>query len=419
MHFKNNPRLYKKAALFVLTCTILILGTVTVFRAALFEKSRTDLTVYLRAAEAIQNHEDIYKVVNSRHWHYVYMPLLAVLLIPFTSLPLALNAGLWYLLSIAALWGVWRGLARLYKTRDENFWLPLACVVLALPPLLNTCTRGQLGILSLYLTLLTFLLDWRGKKWLAGFVLGFAIILKMSPLLILPLYFLLHKNWRALLACVMSGLLFGVILPSFVLTPQLNFQYLLTYFTTLSKASGSLSWKSYLWEELITPFASDNQSFYAIATRLFWKSEAAFMEHSNNLIRSINLTFLLILSSLIAWLVFREKNFSTFRFSDFKSKAFAPTSRFTEFSLLSMVMLFTSPVTQPHHYTPLMLLGAAAFLNMETNPPFKKILLGSLVICFICFAFGMLIEPLAFIGLPFWGSLLLWSTVFVSRIKIA
>ncbi len=441
MSFFKNPENLKKICLFALALSILILGTVTVFRAALFEVSRTDLTVYLRAAEAIHNHENIYHAENLRHWHYVYLPLLAILMTPVTSLPLWLNAALWYLISMAALIGTFLGLQSLFpgtgfisnrKTSGQSkftnisestsnghksFWIVLCALILALPPLLNTFTRGQLGAVSLYLTLLVFILDYRGKKFSAGLILGFAIILKMSPLLILPFYFILHRNWRVLLGCLLGALFFGILFPSLVLTPQLNWQYLLEYFKILSESSGASGWKHYLWEELFTPFASDNQSFYAVATRLFWKSREAFMNHSNTLIRSLNFGLLLVLLSLVTWAVARGKNFSTFRFSDFKNKTMVPTARFTEYSLLSMVMLFTSPVTQPHHYTPLMLLGTAAFLNMETHPSFKKILLGSMAICLLFFTLGILIEPLAEIGLPFWGSLLLWLAVLSTRFK--
>lgn len=418
LFFKNQAGL-KKAALFALITATLIIGTVTVFRAAIFEKSRTDLTVYLRAAEAVVHHENIYTVENIRHWHYVYLPLLAILLTPFVSLPLGLIAALWYLLSAGALIGVFRGLQSLFPKHPNSFWIILCVLILSLPPTLNTLVRGQLGAISLYLTLLVFLLDYRGKKFSAGFILGFAIVLKMSPLLILPFYFLINRNWRALLGCGLSGLFFAVIFPSLVLSPELNLKYLLTYFRTLSEASGNSDWKSYLWGELFTPFAEDNQSFYAIATRLFWGNETAYIGHSNSLIRTLNLGLLASLTGLVAWIMIRGKNFATFQFSAFKGKAWTHVSKFTEYSLLSMVMLFTSPVSQPHHYTPLMLLGTAAFLNIETNPSFKKILLGSMAVCFVFFALGMLFDPLAVLGLPFLGSLLLWMTVFTARLKTA
>ncbi len=419
MQFLKNPANLKKAALFALAVFLLILGVVTVFRAALFAVSRTDLTVYLRASEAVYTGAGIYDVPNARQWHYVYLPLLALLLTPLTVLPLWLSAAIWYLTSVAAFIGTFLGLQSLFPKQPKYFWIILCAFILALPPILNTLTRGQLGGISLYLTLLVFLLDYRGKKFWAGFVLGFAIILKMSPLLILPFYFLLHRNWRALWGCFWGGLVFGILFPSVILTPQRNWEFLLHYFKILSEGSSDLGWKHYLWHELFTPFAEDNQSFYAVITRLVWKNQENIANHSNTLIRGLNLGLLLALLGLVTWAVTRGKNFATFQFSAFKGKAWTHVSKFTEFSLLSMVMLFASPVTQPHHYTPLVLLGTAAFLNMETHPSLKKMLWSCMIICLICFALGMLLEPLGVLGFPLWGSLLLWLAVLGTRFKTA
>lgn len=392
----------KKIALVFILTAIIVVGISTVYRAALGEKSRTDLTVYLRAAEAIHQNENIYAVENVRHWHYVYLPLLAILLTPFTSFPLWLNALLWYLLSITALWGVWRKANTLFQNQNNRFWILFVCLLVALPPLLNTLTRGQLGIFSLYLTLLPFILNMHGKKLSAGFVLGFAIILKMSPLLLLPFYFLLQKNWRALTGCALGIIVFGLALPTAVFGPELHFRYLQNYFDAISSGTGSLAHQSYLWGELFTPFAGDNQSFYAVLTRLYWKTENAFIGNSNNFIRLINLGLLGALLSALAFLFF-------------KSKEKGLKDNFVVYALLSCVMLFTSPVSQLHHFTPLMLLGIASFLILEESAASKKTMLGILTLSFFVFALGMIFDPLAFIGLPLWSTLLLWLAIFFSK----
>lgn len=386
-----------------------ILGYSTVYRAALGEKSRTDLTVYLRAAEAIQQNEDIYAVENERHWHYVYLPLLAILMTPFATLPLWLNALLWYLLSVAAVFGTARGLRSLFKDNEaEVFWVVLSCFILALPPLLNTFTRGQIGILGLFFGFIPFLLVRKNKSFMAGFILGFAIVLKMSPLLILPFYFLLQRNWRALAGCAVGGFVFGLILPTLVFGPELHWKYLITYFKTISGGTGDLSYQSSLWGELFTPFAGDNQSFYAVVTRLYWKTEASFIGQSNTVIRLVNFIFLLCLLSAATWKFFKAPK------NSLEDKL---PHDFTTFSLLSSVMLFTSPVSQLHHFTPLVLLSAAAFLQLSTNPSSKKILLSAMVLCLFFFTIGMIFDPLAILGLPLWGTLLLWLTILFSASK--
>jgi len=395
----------------LITCIALligltILGYSTVYRAALGEKSRGDLTVYLRAAEAIQQNENIYAVENERHWHYVYLPLLAILMMPFLGMPLWLISLVWYLISLAALLGTAWGLRFLFRNHKRAFWIILTCFVIALPSLLNTFTRAQLGILSLFMTLICFILNTQGKKFTAGFLLGFAIVLKMSPLLILPLYFLIQKNWRALIGCACGGLIFGVLLPIFIFGPDLFIRYLQIYYEAISSVTSINAHQSYLWGELFTPFASDNQSFYAVLTRLYWKTESAFIGHSNLAIQAVNSLFLLflVLSTL----------FSYFKTRNNESRTADKKENIAHFALLSCIMLFTSPVSQVHHFTPIVLLGAVAFLQIQENPRLKYILGTAMAVCLFFFATGLIFSPLAKIGLPLWGSLLLWLSVLFS-----
>lgn len=409
MNFTISPTNFKKILLVGLLIGVTILGYSTVYRAALGEKSRGDLTVYLRAAEAIQQNENIYAVENERHWHYVYLPLLAILMLPFLGLPLWLASLFWYLISLAALGGTVWGLRSFFKNREHLFWIVLTCFVFALPPILNTFTRGQLGILSLFLTLLTLILDQNGKRFTAGFILGFAIVLKMSPLLILPLYFLLRKNWRAIAGCAVGGILFGALIPITIFGPELYLRYLQIYYEAISGGTGDLAHQSYLWGELFTPFANDNQSFYAVLTRLYWKTESAFIGNSNAVIRYINSFFLFSLIGSVLFSYFKAKS----------KTHLVPSIRegFVYFTLLSCIMLFTSPVSQVHHFTPIVMLNAAAFLQIQHRPSFKKPLLSAMIICLLFFAFGMIFNFLAVIGLQLWGTLLLWFTILFSASK--
>ena len=394
---------HRKIIFFLLALAIVIIGINTVLRAAFFTVSRTDLTVYIRAAQAVWNHENIYAVENIRHWHYVYLPLLAILMVPFAFLPLGLSSALWYSISMGALIGTCKGLASFFESKNTRFWIPFTCIIVAIPPLLNTLTRGQLGTLSLYLTLLPFLLDQRGKKFSAGFILGFGIILKMSPLMILPFYFLLQKNWRALAGCICGGFVFG---------PSLSFEYLKTYFHTIAEASSDRVRQSYLWDELFTPFASDNQSFFALFTRFYWKNEINFLWKSNLVSRLSNLGLMASLMAGITGAYFFKSKNSVLAAAASKSKF-----DFVIFSLLSCVMLFTSPITQPHHYTPLVLLAASSFLIMRSNRNLRGILISAMVISLTGFSVGILFEPYALAGWPFWSSLFFWITVLVSLLR--
>lgn len=397
-----SPAQWKKIACAALVLTALILGIVTLYRSCGFDgKIRTDLTVYLRAGKAILQNENIYAVENERHWHYVYLPLLAIMMSPFVILPLFVNAALWYLLSVTAVFAAFRGLQTLYDSRERSFWFIFAAFLLAFPPLLNGMVRGQLGAISLFLIVLVFLLDRAKRYFWAGFMLAFAIVLKMSPLLILPFYFLIRRNWKAVLGGLCGGILFGLIVPFIFLGIPVTFEYLGDYYHAVSGATGPQSWRSYLWGELFTPFSEDNQSFYGIMTRLVWQNQGNFMTHYHPGIKTANFSLIFILLGALTFVFAKKKN---------------TTADFCFFALLSCVMLFTSPVSEPHHFTPMMLLGAAAFLIIEKKPQLMKPLAAIQIGSGLAFILGLAVEPLAWIGLPFWGVLTLWlSILFASR----
>ena len=77
-----------------------------------FNNRWTDLTVLLRAARAVKQGEDLYKVTDAKGLHYHYPPLLAIMLMPLAdprrepkrpeSSPSDFGA-LWYVFSVAVM----------------------------------------------------------------------------------------------------------------------------------------------------------------------------------------------------------------------------------------------------------------------------------------------------------------------------
>jgi len=97
-----------------------------------------------------------------------------------------------------------------------------------------------------------------------------------------------------------------------------------------------------------------------------------------------------------------------------KSSAQNPLKLLAEFSLFPMLMLFTSPVTQIHHYTVVYFLFLAALMMMDHFPkgswPRRGLVL-SLWTCALSLTLGMAITIAGGWGIPLWGSMLLWTTV--------
>lgn len=396
----------KWLATLVLTALFIAIGASTIYRGAISPKQRTDLTVYLKAAEMINinraNH--IYGIETNRHWHYVYSPFLAILLTPFEKFPLGINVFFAYLISIGALAGTFVLSTAFSDKSRETAWQITFSSLLCLPLLLNTLSRGQLGILMLFFAALIFYTYLKNWKFVSGFLLALAITLKISPLSFLAFFFLFKKEWKILLSTLFGLLLFVFVFPSCVVGVRQNWELLKMWKDLMAAGSTDQARHHYLWSELFTPFAEDNQSFYAAITRLCWLSEEKFIVASNHGIRLLN-SFLGFI--LLAILFLKKIPAASVQYQD-RPRLLA------EYSLYPMLMLFVSPVSQVHHFTILFLLFLGALLLQNRYPGKSKdsrvfsvgiwIAAGSLLL-------GYLMQPLAFLGVPLWGSFILWIIV--------
>lgn len=398
--------LFRRPKLFLLLAAALFIGIgiSTVYRGAVSDHQRTDFSVFIRAAEAVLSGENIYNVKTARHWNYVYLPLLALLAVPLTLLPFPVSVLLWYVLSVAALAAVFWMAARLGENSRDGFFAAFTAFVFVFPALLGTLARGQLGVLSVLFALAVFWLYLRKHDTAAGLLLAFGIVLKTSPLAALVFFFLFRRNWRVLAACAFGGLFFVVILPSLCVGIERNFFWLSEYLRITSHAVSDKGYEGLLWQQLVTPFAEDNQSGYAVLTRLFWGTETAYIGHSNEGIRWITRAFAALVLALGAAAALRNPRR-------------APAKRLLlEYSLYPMLMLWVSPVTQNHHYTVLYLPFLAAALYIaefaETQSKQKTFCQAGILTAGVLFLAGLVSEPLALLGLPLWGSLLGMALIF-------
>jgi len=198
--------------------------------------------------------------------------------------------------------------------------------------------------------------------------------------------------------------LFFFLLPSLAIGFHQNWELLKIWQGLMSASQSDTAYQHYLWGELFTPFAEDNQSLYAVITRFVWLSEPPFIGHSNTLVRFITSGLGLV---FLALPFIRARSISSSPEKD-------PLRSLAEFSLFPMIMLFTSPVTQIHHYTVVYFLCLAALMIMDHIPHGSwshKYLAVSLWTCALSLALGMIIPLLSYWGIPLWGSMFLWSAV--------
>lgn len=382
-------------------------GISTVYRGAIANTKRTDLTVYLKAAEMVRigNPGHMYGVENSRHWHYIYSPLLALLLVPLSAWPLIINVILAYLLSLACLVGVIL-LSKYFTNRSETApWQIALAGIFCLPLFLNTMTRGQLGVFILFFEVLVFYCYLKNRKVLAGIFLSFAVAMKISPLAFLYFFFLIKKEWKILTSAFLTSLFFLFVFPSFVLGMDMNWTLLTTWQKLMAQGSSDQAHQSYLWNEIFTPFADDNQSLYALLTRFFGPLEENFAKVSNAGIRFAASAFGIFLLVLL----FLKKQPSPF------SPQHNRVPLLAEYSLYPIAMLIASPVASLHHYTALYFLFLAALFLSEEQPlrsPRRLWLIIGVWICAFLLLGGYAIRFLKHWGSPLWGTLFLWFIVF-------
>lgn len=392
-----RSRFYEKPLFWVVIALFFsILGANTYYRGAVSEKQRTDLTVFFRAAEGIKAHENIYDIKTIRQWNYVYLPLLANLLLPFTEWPQGAKVAGWYIVSVLLLAILYPVCLRFYPNKDWasiSFWL---AGVAAFPPLINTLTRGQLGITSLVFAMVAFYFYVRKKDYYCGLMLAFSIVLKLSPSAFLIFFFLFKREWKVLLSAAAGFLFFIWIYPGWILGAETNLFYLKEWWRVTHFAVSSRAHEGILWQQLVTPFAEDNQSLQAVITRLYYRDEQDYIQHLSPWLGRIVKAFLIISLLLLA-----KATWNTRRFPRSMSRLLL------EYSLFPLLMLLGSPVTQNHHYTMLFLIFLAVFLYQKENisEGWKKKMLRGVWISAGFFWMGWIIEKCAYLGFPVWGVL--------------
>ncbi len=142
----------------------------------------TDFTVYTAAAKALADGADPYDAKSPRGWRYVYPPLLAIALRPFTWLSDPDGAFAFYLVCVLAL-----GYALVVTSRAIGGRAGRTSVALAFLVCLlfvgQTFQRGQVATILLALQVGALALLARRRDALAGVVLALGVALRLTPLL--------------------------------------------------------------------------------------------------------------------------------------------------------------------------------------------------------------------------------------------
>jgi hypothetical protein len=154
---------------------------------------------------------------------YTYTPLLALLLLPWTILPLALLAAAWALLSLLCATYLSGYLARLVvpgaRGLDRLIAIGLTLdLVLVFGPLRHSMRGAQTDIMLIAVTVLAWNLLQRQRWIFSGVLLGLAIVIKPTFVLLLGFH-LWRRDWRSI-GVVLATALLGTIVPFLLVSHQ-------------------------------------------------------------------------------------------------------------------------------------------------------------------------------------------------------
>jgi len=189
---------------------VVVAGVVAAYRGGF-----TDLLVYQYGGRAVLDGRPLYESRDPvTDLHFTYPPFAAVVMAPLGPLPPWLAAALWVGASVAALAAVIT-LVRRGLGRPAPGWLvaALTCGALALEPVWQNLTFGQVNLLLMWLVLVDVLQPER--RW-SGLLVGIAAGVKLTPLLfvvLLAVVGLRSAAGRALLAFA------GTVALGFAVTP--------------------------------------------------------------------------------------------------------------------------------------------------------------------------------------------------------
>jgi alpha-1,2-mannosyltransferase len=197
------------------------------------------MEAYLHAARLILAGQDIYAVpsrpIEMGGLYYIYPPVLAVLFIPFTFIPVEAAIVLWTIINVALLGWIINAFyvamtgSPLSALPNESRWIIIFFSLLpASRFILHHLFYGQSNILIMALAVLGLRQIRKNSPFPGGLLCGFSVALKTITFPF-AFWFFLQRNVRALTGLV-AGFAAALLLPAAVLGFSANWNYLVFWF---------------------------------------------------------------------------------------------------------------------------------------------------------------------------------------------
>ncbi|MFC1675214.1 glycosyltransferase family 87 protein, partial [Candidatus Omnitrophota bacterium] len=176
------------------------------------KRNFSDFHIYYVTGQRILNKQDIYIPEDQEHAEFKYSSLFALFMVPFALFPERAADALWYLLQFSLLFFIFAWAKELVCSNSlvgKKLYLFYALSFLAMARFIFlNLDLGQPNILMLALLLLGFRYYLRKNDLACGLLIGLAVMVKYTPLLIIP-YFLYKKRIRLALLILLSVVLFS------------------------------------------------------------------------------------------------------------------------------------------------------------------------------------------------------------------
>ncbi len=238
--FSILPRDRTTRALVVAALALFLAGYAVKKIAPRERVENSDFTLYAPAGRAILDGEPVYGTnERGRHYHFgecqrpLYPPPpMALVMLPFSLLPIQAGALLWFALKLVMLYAMLRMSLRLAGCRREPWvpWAALAVLVLMARILGQEFDNGQINLFMCFLALLgVYWTEYGARSLAGGAALAAAAVVKQTPaLLAMPFFTGLRR--REMLGFLGGLVLWLVVVPSIVLGPGQNLHYIQDWF---------------------------------------------------------------------------------------------------------------------------------------------------------------------------------------------
>ncbi len=184
-----------------------------------------DLKIYMSALDWWTSGHDLYDYAQPDFLqgalYFTYPPFAALLLLPFSFLPLGLVEVLFTIGTVAATVVTTIWIFRSLKL-DYRWILSAVPLILVIEPMRETIPLGQINMLLVLLVLLDLLvLGPRHSRWM-GIGIGLATAIKLLPGIFI-VYLLLTRQWRAAITSAVTAAAATVI--AAVVAPQASWDF--------------------------------------------------------------------------------------------------------------------------------------------------------------------------------------------------